>query len=169
MTTEALDLAPSAAEDAKALRAHDIFERMRQGQSIPEIAEDLGLNRKTVQSVVQELAAYARTSAREMAQVAFLTADLRLNDLYAKTYAVATDETLDADSRLRGFALCLGIQTKLADLHQVGRHSQAGASTWVNLDSMTEAEILKSASLIGIPVPREIAEAAGVQSVSQRT
>lgn len=166
MTTEALE--PTFTADLKAIRAYEVFDRLRQGESLPEIAEALGLCRQSAQAYVKELAAYARTASKELAATTFLTADLRLNDLYRKSYALATDPLADHDVQLKGLATCLAIQTKINDLHQVGRATTVPASAWVNLDDMTEAEILLSAKRIGIPVPKEIAVVAGVTSKEDR-
>lgn len=167
MTTEAL-APPVTNADLKAIRAYEVFERLRQGESLPEIAEDLGLCRQSAQAYVKELAAYARASSKELAATTFLTADLRLNDLYKKSYSVASDDLSEHDIRLKAIATCLAIQTKINDLHQVGRGTQVPASAWVNIEDMTEAEVLLAAKRIGIPVPKEIAMVAGVVSKEDR-
>lgn len=153
------DLEPAKtmiSQDLKAIRAYEVFDRLRQGETIPEIAESMGIRFEVAQSYVKELAKFAREQAKELTATAFVTADLRLNDLYKKTYELATDTLADHDVRIRALATCLAIQSKINDLHQVGRVTATPVSAWVNMDALTDAEIIRSAKLVGIPVPKEI-------------
>lgn len=142
--------------DAKLIRVYEVFERIRQGESIPEIAEDLGMDRMTLQRYVTDLAKAAREQAKELATTAFLISHLRFEDLYKKAYELANDTLAEKGERLKALQLCLGIQSRICDLHQVGRTTAIPASVALMSGEMTIEQATKECLRLGIPIPKDL-------------
>ena len=140
----------------KEFRVYEVFERIRQGESIPEIAEDLGMDRYALQKYVQELAKAAREQSKELATIAFLTSHVRFEDLYKKAYELANDALAEKSERLKALQLCLGIQSRICDLHQVGRTTNIPASVALMSGEMTIEQATKECLRLGIPVPKDL-------------
>lgn len=151
MTTETVKA------DLVVIREFDVMERLRAGQSVPEIAEAHGVTRQVIQAHIKELAEYARKNARDAAAVAFMVAGQRFEDVYRKAHDVAADTTADIELRMKAMTLCLQATQKVCDLHQLGRPGTQGHATFImTAEDMTDAEAILAARRVGLTIPTSI-------------
>lgn len=158
MTEKLLDFRDPTAMAIRETKLSDAFQMIRDGASFAAAAEACGVPTTALAAYLKDMAKLAREHSREIANLAFITINGRYESLWAKTNEIAHDTLLDAKVRIQAMTLQLGILTKMADLHQIGRAKMSDNVGYANGGDFTEAEALMAARRVGIPIPKDLSE-----------
>lgn len=132
----------------------EIWGRLEAGETVPVIAEALGMSSPNVMAVAKQMADLARANLREAQTAALTISARRLHHLYGKMQAIVDDEMKDDSVRISAAKMCLGAIAAQASLYKLGDSKGMGASV-ARFESMSDAEVEAFAENAGLRVLRE--------------
>lgn len=154
MSTELVPI--TSEKDLKEIRNYEIFERLRNGETVKDIAKTLGMNIQHVWEAIKTLATYAREHNRERTEIALTTIIARYEYLWNYCHRTLEDPMVEHEIKVKTVNLMVGINQRITDLFQFGRQTaQVSQSIFVAGMGDPDFQDIRAAERLGIPVPKD--------------
>lgn len=155
--TDTSALVPVTSEqDLKEIRNYEIFERLRNGETVKDIAKTLHMSIEHVWQAIKTLAQYAREHNRERTDLAITTIVARYEYLWNICHQTIKKPGVDEEVKVKTINLMIGINQRLTDLFQVGRQTaQVSQSIFVTGMGDPDYQDIRAAERLGIPIAKD--------------